>query len=156
MILSKKSICIIQLKFWLLGREITQLTFYVLSMSQDQASKSLFWCNLPLTILSEYPLDSRLLLCILLYPLPSNCCSFFDFPLFCFFFFFNYNYHFWLNFFWLTSSGGCPNHTFRRLKPQGAHNQGDEAHLARMHLQIKSSVWHCSFKISSHLLVRRI
>ena len=27
-----------------------------------------FWCNLPLTILSEYPLDSRVLLCILLYP----------------------------------------------------------------------------------------
>ena len=46
-------------------------------------SKSLFWCNLPLTILSEYLLDSRLLLCILLYPLPSNCCFFFDFPLFC-------------------------------------------------------------------------
>ena len=27
-----------------------------------------------------------------------------------------------LNYFWLTSSGGCSNHTFRRLIPQGTHN----------------------------------
>ena len=82
------------------GRGITQLTFYALVTSQDQAgpllqvlphfltSKSLFWSNLPLTILSEYPLDSRLFLCILLFLLPSNCCFFFDFLLFCYFFLF--------------------------------------------------------------------
>ena len=67
-------------------------------MSQDQVgpllqvlphfltSKSLFWCNLPLTILYEHPLDSRLLLCIILNLLPSNCCFFFNFPLFGYFF----------------------------------------------------------------------
>ena len=74
-----------------------QFTFYVSLTSQDKghslllhflASKSLFWCNLPLIILSEYPLDSRILLCILLYPLPSNCCFFFDLSLFCYFFLF--------------------------------------------------------------------
>ena len=34
-----------------------------------------------------------------------------------------------MNYFWLTSSGGCPNHTFRRLIPQGTHNQGVQTHL---------------------------
>ena len=29
-----------------------------------------------------------------------------------------------LNYFWLTSSGGCPNYTFRRHILQGIHNQG--------------------------------
>ena len=73
--------------------------FYVLLTSQEQAGpflqvlphfltfKSLFWCNLPLTILSEYPLDSRLLLYILLYCLPSNCCFFFLFSIILLFFF---------------------------------------------------------------------
>ena len=96
-----------QLQVCLRG-EITQLTFYVLLTSQDQAGpllqvlphfltpKSLFWCNLPLTTLSEYPLDSRFLLCILLYPRPSKCCFFFDFPLFWFFFLFDCYHHFFL------------------------------------------------------------
>ena len=52
------------------------------------ASKSLFWCNLLLTTLSEYPLDFRFLLYILLYPVPSNCCFVFDFLLFSGFFYF--------------------------------------------------------------------
>ena len=59
-------------------------------MSQDQAShlkqvlpqllssKSLFLCNLPPTLLSEYALDSRLIYYIPLSPLPRNC-FFFDF-----------------------------------------------------------------------------
>ena len=62
-------------------------------------SKSLFWCNFPLAILSEYPLDSTFLLYILLYPLPFICCFPFDFPLLCFFFFFfNYYHHFFFNY----------------------------------------------------------
>ena len=72
---------------------------YHLILSHFLTSKSLFWCNLPLTILSEYPLNSRLLLRILLYPLPSNFCFFFDCPLFCYlFFFFNYYHHFFFNY----------------------------------------------------------
>ena len=62
-------------------------------MSQDQAShlkqvlpqllssKSLFLCNLPTTLLSEYALDSRLIYYIPLSPLPRNC-FFFDFSFF--------------------------------------------------------------------------
>ena len=63
--------------------------------------------------------------------------------------------NFSLNFIWLTSSGGCPNHTFRHLIPQGTHNQGGQAHLTRIHLLTKSSIWHCSFQISSHLFVKK-
>ena len=59
-----------------------------------------------------------------------------------------------LNFFWLTSSGGCPNHTFGRLIPQGTHNQPGQLYLAKMHLLTKSSMWHCSLQISSQLLVK--
>ena len=64
-------------------------------------------------------------------------------------------YNLILNYFWLTSSGGCPNHTFRHLIPQGTHNQGGQAHLAKMQLLTKSSIWHYSFQISSHLLVKK-
>ena len=60
-----------------------------------------------------------------------------------------------LNFFWLTCSGGCFNHTFRRLIPQGTHNQAGQLHLAKLHLLTKSSIWHCSFQISSQLLVKK-
>ena len=35
------------------------------------------------------------------------------------------------NYFWLTSSGGCPNHTFRCPIPQGTQTQGGQAHLAK-------------------------
>ena len=84
--------------------ETTQLKFYVLLKSQEQAgpflqvlpdfltSKSLFWCNPPLTTLSEYSLDFRLLLCILLYPFSLI------FHYFAIFFFFNHNHHFFFNY----------------------------------------------------------
>ena len=60
-----------------------------------------------------------------------------------------------LNFFLLTSSGDCPNHTIQRLIPQGTHGQVCQARLAKMHLLSKSSIWHCSFQISSHLLIEK-
>ena len=101
--------------------------------------------------------------------LPPHPCFFFDFHLFFVvsgFYFFSWKFlaafcyfllqcNFILNYFWLTSSGGCPNYTFWRLIPQGTHNQGGQAHLAKMHLLTKSSIWHCSFQISSHLLVKK-
>ena len=62
--------------------------------------------------------------------------------------------NFILNYFWSTSSGGCSNHTFQRLIPQGTHNQGGQAHLATMHLLTKSFICHCSFQITLHLLVK--
>ena len=63
--------------------------------------------------------------------------------------------NFILNFFWLKFSGGCPNHSFWCLIPQGTHKPGGQAHLARMHLLTKSSIWHCSFQISLQLLVKK-
>ena len=61
-----------------------------------------------------------------------------------------------LNCFWIISLVGCSNHTFRRLMPHVTHNQVGQAQLAKMHLLTKSSISHCSFQISSHLLVKRI
>ena len=59
------------------------------------------------------------------------------------------------NYFWLTSSGGCPNLTFRRLIPQGTQNQGGQTHLAKTHVLTESSIWHCSFQTSSHLFLKK-
>lgn len=78
-------------------------------MSQDQAShlkqvlpqllssKSLFLCNVPPTLLSEYALDSRLIYYIPLSPLPRNC-FFFNFLWFLFFSSTSLCHHFFFNF----------------------------------------------------------
>ena len=60
-----------------------------------------------------------------------------------------------LIFFWLTSSGSCPNHTSWRLILQDTHNQACQLHLAKFYLLTKSSIWNCSFQISSQLLVKK-
>lgn len=59
------------------------------------------------------------------------------------------------NYIWLTSSGGCPNYNFRRLIPEGTHDQGGHAHLTKMHLLTKSSICHWSFQTSSYLFVKK-
>ena len=60
-----------------------------------------------------------------------------------------------LNFLWLTSLGGCPNHIFCCLISQNTHNQAGQAHLAKIYLLTKSFIWHCTFQISTHLLVKK-
>ena len=60
-----------------------------------------------------------------------------------------------LNFFWLTSSGSCPNHTSWRLTLQGTHNQAGQLHLAKLHLLTKFSIWNYSFQISWQLVVKK-
>ena len=45
-----------------------------------------------------------------------------------------------LNYFWLTSSGGWVNHTFRRLIHQGIQNQRGQAHLAKIHQLTKDFI----------------
>ena len=60
-----------------------------------------------------------------------------------------------LNFFWITSLVGCSNHTFRRLMPHVTHSQVVQAQLEKMHLLTTNSISHCSFQVSSHLLVRK-
>ena len=112
-------------KFWdkciLPGaREITRFTFYVSLTSQDQEGPILqvllnFLASKSFLLFLSFR-DFRLSLCfvIAIFLLQCNLIS---------------------NYFRLTSSGGCPNYTFRRLIPQGIHDQGGQAHLAKMHLR---------------------
>ena len=51
--------------------------------------------------------------------------------------------------------GVCPNHTFWGLIAWGTDKQRGRAHLAKINLLNKSSIWLCSFQTSSHLFVKK-
>ena len=80
-----------------------------------------------------------------LFALPPNGRSFFDFHLLFF--------SFWTIFSSVTlyKVGGF--YFFWKFLPNSiiTQNQGGQLHFLRMHLPVKSSIWHCSFPISSNL-----